>query len=296
MSSLVLGFPESREGAQRLADCLGLPCGEIAVHRFPDHESLVRTPGSADDVIVYRSLDDPNDKLIELILAASALRDQDARRLVLVAPYLAYMRQDMAFNPGEAVSQRVIGRLIAKYFDAVITVDPHLHRISTLGEAIPGIPAIAASAAPLLAQMIDAAGAPVIVGPDSEARRWTQSIAGPLGLDVLLGNKERRGDREVRLSIEGIERVRGRAAVLVDDVISSGETLIAAAAELRAAGARHIEAVATHCLAGPRDIARMKSCGITRIVATDSIAGPMAGTALAPLLADVLRSEGLLQP
>lgn len=294
MSALVLGFSESRESAQRLADRLGLPCDQIAVRSFPDRESLVRVPASAGTVILYRSLDDPNGKLIELILAASALRDLGAGRLVLVAPYLAYMRQDMAFTTGEAVSQRIIGRLIAQHFDAVVTVDPHLHRIATLGEAVPGIPAIAISAAPVLAQMIDAAEAPVIVGPDSESRQWTQSIAGPLGLDMLLGDKERHGDRKVTLSIGGIEQVRGRTAILVDDVISSGETLIAAAAQLRAAGARRIEAIATHCLARPGDLARMQGCGIARVVSTDSIAGPTARASLAPLLADALRSEGLV--
>lgn len=295
MNALVLGFAESRSSAAALAEQLAVPCDQIDVHRFPDRESLIRVPRSAGTVILHRSLDDPNAKLIELILAASAARDGGAQRVVLVAPYLAYMRQDIAFKPGEAVSQRVIGKLIAAHFDGIVTVDPHLHRVATLAEAVPGIPAIALSAAPVLASAIETEQNPAIVGPDSESRQWIESIARPLGLDMLLGSKERFGDRRVALSIAGIEKTKGRTAILVDDVISSGETLIAAACALREAGARRIEALATHCLASAEDIARMKASGIARIVSTDSIPGPTCGPTLAPLLADALKSSGLLQ-
>src|SRR5690606_8630460 len=135
----VFGFRESAEQAARLAAELDVPFGEVAVHRFPDGESLVRVDPPPATAILYRSLDDPNPKLFELLLAASALRDSGARRVLLVAPYLAYMRQDIAFQPGEAVSQRVIGKLLAAHFDAVMTVDPHLHRTRSLEAIMPGI-------------------------------------------------------------------------------------------------------------------------------------------------------------
>lgn len=296
MSAIVLGFDECRESAKRLAEELRLPWDQVAVHSFPDRESLVRVPATAETVILYRSLDNPNAKLVELILSASAARDGGARRVILIAPYLAYMRQDMAFRPGEAVSQRVIGALIAQHFDALVTVDPHLHRVATLSEAVPGIPALAVSAAPLLARTIDVTDAPIIVGPDGEALQWTQSIATSLGLDMLMGSKERHGDRDVALSIDEIEQVRNRRAILVDDVISSGRTLIAAATLLHKAGALGVEALATHCLASPSDLARMKDGGVARILSTDSIANPTTGVVLAPLLAKALKTAGLLQP
>lgn len=295
MNAIVLSFPETDKAGRKLAGRLGLPYDQVSVHSFPDRESLVRVPAAAGTVVLHRSLDNPNGKLIELILAASAARDGGARRVILVAPYLAYMRQDMAFTPGEAVSQRVIGGLIAQHFDALITVDPHLHRIAALGEAVPDILAVSVSAAPLLASTIDVSERPVIIGPDEESLQWTRSIAAPLGLDMLVGRKERHSDRQVAITIEGIEQVRGRLAILVDDVISSGMTLIAAAALLREAGARRVEALATHCLASAADLARMKDGGIARILSTDSIAGPTAGTSLAPLLAEALETAGLLQ-
>ncbi|MEV4932522.1 ribose-phosphate diphosphokinase [Sphingobium sp. LMA1-1-1.1] len=293
MSAVILAFADSMAAADRLGASLDLPVRDVAVHRFPDKEALVRIPASARSVILYRSLDDPDRKLIELLLAASAARDSGAERVILVAPYLAYMRQDKAFHPGEAVSQKVIGGLLASHFDALLTVDPHLHRVATLSEAIPGISAISPSAAPLLTALIDAGDNPIIIGPDSESRQWTEAIARPLGLETLVATKQRLSDRQVSLTIPDVEHARGRRAIIVDDMISSGRTLVEAAKLLRQAGATSIEAIATHCLAHPDDLAFMAAHGIARIASSDSIDGPTSKAALAPLIAHAMRDNGL---
>ena len=124
---LILGFDDYWQGAKALANELTLPCSKVAVHHFPDGESKVTLPVDLPPaVIVCRSLHRPNEKLLELILVAETARAMGVKRLLLVAPYLCYMRQDIAFHPGEAVSQKIIGGLLAQYFDDVITVDPHL--------------------------------------------------------------------------------------------------------------------------------------------------------------------------
>ncbi len=97
---------------------------------------------------------DPNDKLISILFAAEALRRNGAERLVLVAPYLCYMRQDAAFKAGEAISQKVVGRLLAETFDRVITVDAHLHRTKTIQSVFPGIEAEDLSAMPAIADVL----------------------------------------------------------------------------------------------------------------------------------------------
>ena len=112
MSCGVFAF-SVRAAAERLAQALGVPCRTVTVHRFPDGESLVRVEPSPETAFLYRSLDHPNDKLVELLLAVSALRANGAAKVVLIAPYLAYMRQDIAFHDGEAISQRVVGKLLA---------------------------------------------------------------------------------------------------------------------------------------------------------------------------------------
>ena len=135
---LVLGFPEYAGQGRRLAAAAGLDYADVGIHHFPDGESRVRLPPRLPSRIVFcRSLHRPNDKLVELALAAHTARELGAERLTLVAPYLCYMRQDKAFAPGEAVSQRIAGALIADWFDELITVDPHLHRTLSLEQAVP---------------------------------------------------------------------------------------------------------------------------------------------------------------
>ena len=292
MVALLHYFEDCAAPALRLARALGATAGSIEVHRFPDGESKVRVVPSATTAIIYRSLDNPNAKLVEILLAGSALRDNGARQVMLVAPYLGYMRQDVAFRPGEAVSQRVIGALLADYFDGVLTVDPHLHRITALSEVMPQIPALTISAGPVLAQSLNRAGHPVLVGPDSESRQWVSAIAEAAGLPFLIGEKQRHGDRAVSIRFDGIDQYTGRNFVLVDDLISSGETLAQAARHLHEAGAATVDAIATHCLAGPNDLARLRAAGIASIRATDSVAGPCADIAIARILAETITANG----
>jgi ribose-phosphate pyrophosphokinase len=294
MSTALFAFDDAMAPARRLGALLNTPTIAVEVHRFPDRECLIRVSAAARTAIFYRSLDDPDHKIVELLLAASAARDQGAERVILVAPYLAYMRQDKAFHAGEAVSQKVIGGLIASHFDGLVTVDPHLHRIAALAEVIPGIPAISLSAAPLLATLIDARDDPIIIGPDSESRQWTEAIAAPMGLSTLVATKQRLGDRHVRLAIPGIDKVRDRRTIVVDDMITSGRTLIEAARLLHDAGATSVEAIVTHCLASSDDLAIMKAERIAPIFSTDSIDGPTSKAHLAPLIGAALRDDGLV--
>lgn len=294
MNAAVFAFEETQAQAKALAECLGVPSQDVSVRSFPDGESLVRVPSAARTALLFRSLDHPNTKLVEILLAASALRDGGAERVILIAPYLAYMRQDIAFHPGEAVSQRVIGNLIAAHFDGLVTVDPHLHRIADLGEVIRDIDALSLSAASALAKAIerDLREDTILVGPDIESRPWVESIARPLGLEVLIGEKQRFGDRQVGLVLPHAERARGRPAILVDDIISSGTTLLACARLLRDAGATSVEAIATHCLASAADLARLTAHGIDRIRTTDTVPGSVAEISIAETLAGAIRRQG----
>jgi ribose-phosphate pyrophosphokinase len=295
MACAVHGFREAEPAARRLADQLGIAYQGIRLSTFPDGESLVQVQPGRACALLYRSLNDPNAKLVEILLAASALRDGGADNVILVAPYLPYMRQDMAFMPGQAVSQKVIGELLAQAFDAVLTVDPHLHRTSSLSQVMAGTEAITITAAGLLSHSIARGNRPLVVGPDAESRQWVEAVARPLGADILIGEKCRLGDRQVSLAFPGLATVKGRHAVLVDDIISSGVTMAAAARELLSADAASVEVLATHCLASATDLAAMRDAGITSIRSTDSIAGPTAEIPLAPLLARAIRDLGWLR-
>lgn len=287
----VYGFPESATQAQDLAQALGIPCHIAELHRFPDGESLVRLPQPMERVIVHRSLDHPNDKLVELTLAASVLRRQGATDLCLVAPYMAYMRQDIVFKPGEPVSQRVIGDWLGRCFDRFVCVEPHLHRTPTLDAVFVGRPSIALSGAgPIVTRLrADSVAAnTVIIGPDEESAPLVEAIAGPLGLTGIVGRKERRGDRDVTVVLPADTILTGRPVVIVDDVISSGETIFSCGRAARALGASSLRVFGVHALF-PEGVAhRFVAEGFGAPLSCDGVPHPSNALPLAPLLADAV--------
>jgi ribose-phosphate pyrophosphokinase len=288
---LLLGFTDYQPQGEALARELGCAFALVEVHRFPDGESKVTLPPQLPvEVCLCRSLDHPNNKLIELLLTAQTARQQGVKRLTLVAPYLCYMRQDIAFHPGEAVSQQIIGQFLAALFDKVITVDPHLHRIDHLSQALPGIEAISLHSAALMGKFIAThTTQPLLVGPDNESEQWVRAIAEPAGLDYAIASKERLGDREVAITLPDHD-YQQREVILVDDMISTGRTLIHVTRQLKKQGARTIHCLVTHALFADDVTLALREAGITRIWSCDSITHRSNAIALAPLLASVLRA------
>lgn len=287
---MLLGFEEYEAQAQHLAQALDLPYARVKVHHFPDHETKVTLPDKLPKHVVFcRSLDRPNEKLIELLLAANTARQLGAKRLTLVAPYLCYMRQDVAFVEGEAVSQRIIGRFLADLFDDVITVDPHLHRIHNLAEAVPAANAIALSSTGVMCDFLRNHPDAVLLGPDSESVQWVKVIAEGGGLTFGVADKQRLGDREIRITLPELE-MTDKHVVLVDDVISSGETIAIAAQNCFKRGAKRIDMLVVHPLFARGAIERLKHVGVGEIWSTDSIPHSSNCMQLTDLLAESVRS------
>ncbi|HEX5358198.1 MAG TPA: ribose-phosphate diphosphokinase [Aquabacterium sp.] len=293
MSALLLYFADEQAAAERLAQACGMQAACVATHRFPDDELRLRLPLDAHgalpgQLVIYRSLDRPNDKLIELLLVSRQARELGARHITLVAPYLAYMRQDIAFHPGEIVSQKVVGQFLADLFDAVITVDPHLHRIATLKEAIQLEHAISLSGAPMLAQLIARHhDKPLLIGPDAESAQWIQAAAQAFHFDHGVCTKERHGDKDVEITLPRVD-VHQRAVVLLDDVASSGRTLAGATRLLLQAGALSVDVAVTHALFAGDALAVIKAAGVRHVWSTDCIAHESNAIDMAPLLAQAL--------
>lgn len=288
----LLCFADEEGIARATAEAAGYALAVIECHRFPDGELRLRLPAELPErVALWRGLQQPNEKLVEVLLAAQTARTLGAKHLTLVAPYMAYMRQDIAFNPGEAISQRVVGGFLAGLFDAVITIDPHLHRVATLFDAMPVKDAIALSGAPLLADHIASQRQqPLLIGPDEEALQWVALAAARHGWDHAVCRKTRRGDREVDIELPEFPVV-GRAVVLMDDVASSGHTLARAAVKLRAAGAASIDVAVTHALFVPGAVQLVRGSGVGEIWSTDCISHPSNAVSIVP---EVVRSlQGL---
>ncbi|MDP1968838.1 MAG: ribose-phosphate pyrophosphokinase [Burkholderiaceae bacterium] len=289
---LVLALPGQLPMAQRLARSLRCECSEIAQHRFPDGETLVRIDVPVKDrcVILTGSLNQPDDKTLARLFAADAARELGAARVGLVAPYLAYMRQDHRFKPGEAITSRSYARLLGGSLDFLVTVDPHLHRWRSLDQIYP-VPTAVVSSAPAIARWVRAhIQSPLIVGPDSESRQWVDEVAGLCGAPSTVLHKTRRGDYDVRVRLLDKGPWRGLTPVLLDDIVSTGRTLQAAARALLRAGLGAPVCVVVHPLFAADALAGLHEAGIARVVSCDSIAHASNAIALAPALARAVRA------
>ncbi len=269
---LILAFSDYMSQAKRLSTVLDIPLQHVYLHQFPDGESLLRLPPALPEhVIICRSLNQPNDKLIELLMCSKTARQLGAKRVTLVAPYLCYMRQDIANQPGEAVSQRVIGQMLAEQFDDVITVDPHLHRISNLNQAIPIENAISLTAsneiAEFLQKQLDAA---VLFGPDSESEQWVSAIADTCGCEYTVAEKIRVGDKKVSIKLPDFD-FENKTVVIIDDMASTGRTLATATRLLLNTGAGQVNAAITHALFCDDAETHILQSGLKQIWSTDSI-------------------------
>jgi ribose-phosphate pyrophosphokinase len=288
---IILAFPDYLSQGQRLADCLDIKLAEIILHHFPDSESFVQLPPVLPEhVVICRSLNQPNDKLIELLLCATTAKELGAKRLTLVAPYLSYMRQDFANQPGVAVSQRIIGNLLAGLFDDVITVDPHLHRISSLAQAIPIKNAISLSAADEIGRFLKRKlGDALLLGPDSESEQWVSHISKITGFDYAIAHKERFSDKQVEITLPE-HHYHNQPVVIIDDMASTGRTIGKTATLLQAKGCKDIYAAITHPLFCEDAEAYIRQSGVKSIWSTDSIDHPTSCIRLDRLLAEAIRT------
>ena len=208
---LLVSMPGAEDLAASLSERLGLQRGELEWRRFPDGESYLRLHAdpAERDVLVVARLDHPDDRLAALLFVADLARDLGARRVGLVCPYLPYMRQDMRFKPGEAVTSRPFARWLSAQFDWLVTVDPHLHRYASLDELY-SLESRVVEAAPALAGWIAAEVAdPVLIGPDGESEQWVSAVAALRDLPWRVFTKKRHGDRDVSLQLPDLGRWPG---------------------------------------------------------------------------------------
>lgn len=272
-TTMILAFPDAEALAKDLAQSTGARYAAINLRRFPDGESYVRLPAQIPEhVIIVRSLHQANERLIELLLAARTARANGAIRISLIAPYLCYMRQDEAFHPGEAISQSIIGEMIAANFDDLLTLDPHLHRTPELSMAMPVKNAVTLTATGLISDYIknNIDESPLILGPDAESEQWAEQIAAPERLEYAIATKTRFGDRNVNVDMPSVD-VRGRNVVIIDDISSSGQTLIQAALQLKGQGAKKIYAAVTHALMDEAAMQALSDAGFDDVWSTDTI-------------------------
>lgn len=286
MSLMLFCLPELEVMAGKLAAASGAKLCEHEMRHFPDGETYVRVIPEVRgaDVMVLWQLHQPNTHVLPLLMLVNTLKDLGAKRVGLVAPYLAYMRQDKRFHAGEGITQRYFARLLSQQVDWLVTVDPHLHRIHALDEVY-SIPALAMTAVEPMADWIRAHVAnPVVIGPDGESEQWAASVAKAAGCPCEVLTKERFGDRDVKVSLPHVDAYRDHTPVLVDDIISTGKTMIQAAQHLMDAGLSAPVCIGVHGIFAEGALAEMQAAGL-RVVTSNSISDPSNAIDLAALLA-----------
>ena len=283
---LLLPMPGNAAMAGAMGNVGGFEVGSLETRRFPDGEIYVRilSDVAGRDVDIVCTLADPDPQFLGLAFVAATARELGARSVNLVAPYLAYMRQDIRFQPGEAVSSHHFAKLLSGFFDRLVTIDPHLHRIADLGEIFT-MPTRVLQAAPLLGDWVKANVAnPLLIGPDSESAQWVSVVGERAGAPHAVLEKQRRGDRDVEISVPDLSRWQGRTVVLVDDMISSGHTMLVAARQLAALGFGKPICLTVHALFADDAYARLLAVS-DAVVSTDAVPHVSNGVSVAALLA-----------
>lgn len=279
---LVLSLPDGEAFGLQLANALKSDHAVIETRRFPDGESYVSLPPdlTGRQVVINCTLADPDPKLPSLLFAADAARDLGAAQVGLVAPYLAYMRQDRRFAPGEAVTSRSFAKVLSNAFDWLVTVDPHLHRYASLSE-IYDIPTAVVHAAPQLGAWVKTnVERPLIIGPDAESEQWVTEVANAAGAPHVVLSKHRFGDCDVRVDLPVMPDFRDRQPILVDDIASSGRTMIEAARQLAIAGLALPHCMIVHPLFAGDAYTQLQTVAV-RIVSCDTVPHPTNAISLA---------------
>lgn len=287
MTRMLLPFPLQRKLTEAIAPMLAARNGRLDWRHFPDGESLVTIEEGLDgiDVALVASLHNPDELALPLRFAAATAREFGARSVGLIAPYLAYMRQDKRFNSGEAVSAPLFARFLEESFDWLVTADPHLHRNPKLSELY-RMPVRRVATAPLIADWLrNNLPNAILIGPDGESEQWVADIANRAGFPYQILTKTRRGDRDVEVSLPLIDAAFSRIPVIVDDIVSSGRTSIETLGHLKRLGLPPAVSVVIHPVFAGEAYAQLLAAGAARVVSTDSIPHHSNAISIASLLA-----------
>jgi len=257
--------------AKELAKSLKARLAKVETKRFPDDECYVRIDEDLDgeDVFLVQT-GWPDRNIIELFLLQDAIREFEISSLTTVVPYFGYARQDKQFKPGEPISARAIARLIQLQTDEFMTVD--VHAVSII-DWFDNVSAKNVCAYPEIGKFLRAKGVQVILSPDEGRWENAKRVADVAGCDADFLVKE---------------RLDGKHVAIVDDIISTGGTIIKAAEQLKIQGAKKIVAACTHGVFANNALDRIR-LAVDEIYSTDTIENPTTAITVAPQIARIAR-------
>ncbi len=291
---IITSCGNSEEIAKNIARKLRVKYSPLTIAAFPDGDLYLKynTDLKGQKVVIVQSFQPhPDMSLFDVLFAAEAAKDLGAKKVILVAPYLSYMRQDKRFNPGECISSKVMAKLLNNSIDKLITVDPHIHRYKSLKDIFT-IQTTKLTANSLIADYIkEHFKNEVIIGPDAESFQWAEDIAKRIKVSATVLKKTRFSSRHVEVRMNNPIEIKGKNVVIVDDVISTGHTVAEAAKKAKKMGAKEISTVAVHGLFVENGIDKLKKAGVSKIITTNTIEHPSNKIDITPLLIEELKKE-----
>lgn len=269
---IIIPLPGNAALTQTISNVLSIEMGRIEIRAFPDNESYIRIHSEVKNktVILVCTFNQPNSKILPLLFVAKTLKELGANKICLVAPYLAYMRQDMRFHSGEAITSTIFAQLISNYIDGIITIDPHLHRIHQLSE-IYKIPSLTLHATKNISEWISShVKNPILIGPDEESRQWVSEIAAFNNLSFVIAHKKRLGDKRVIITLPELQNM-SQTPVLIDDIISSGVSMLESLKKLTASGLKNPICIGVHALFKNQTKKKLIDAGAKEIITCNTI-------------------------
>lgn len=290
---IIIGCSKGVHLARKVAKKLRKPYSELRIKKFPDNETGIRFMKNVKGkivVLVQSFYGNINDLIIEVFFAAETARDLGAKKVILVAPYFPYFRQDKRFKSGQCVSIEVLAGFINKYFDGILVVDPHLHREKNLSELF-NIRHEKLSANYYIRRWIKKnMKNPLIVGPDWESYKWARRVAEEIGCEYVIMEKKRFSGRDVKVTLNKKVDLTNKNVILVDDMISTGNTIIEAAKNFKRMGVKRFNCIAVHGIFVENALEKLKKNNIN-VITTNTIPNKVAKIDISGLIVEGIKKD-----
>ena len=282
---IVVGGSSSKDLAKELAGILGCTYTQAASTKFPDGECYTRIDADSldDDVVIVQNTY-PDDSLIEMFLLQDAVRRLGAKSVTLVIPYFGYARQDRVFKPGEPESAKVMCKHLGMCCDRVITIDIHKEAVLDHFDC----PHTDLKAAPVIADYFRGRGIDLVLSPDIGAAGRAKDVGERLGVPYDHLEKTRLSGVDVRIAPARFDAT-GKNVLIVDDMISTGGTIVAAASALRAAGAESVSVACTHGVFVGDAIGKLTGTALSVVLSCNTLENQVSHISVAGLIADAIR-------
>jgi len=293
MRPIVFTLPGNELLAESITKEIKGERGEFILRQFPDEETYVRVLSNVKgkEVIIVCTLHQPDIKLLPLLFLCRLLRDLKVKSICLIAPYLAYMRQDKQFNPGEAVTSEYFATLLSSLVDRIITVDPHLHRRASMKE-IYSIPCEVLHASGLISEWIkNNIPNALLMGPDSESEQWVSEVAKNANAPFIVLQKIRHSDSDVEISVPHVEKYKDHIPVLIDDIISTARTMIETVEHLKKAGMKPSVCIGIHAVFAGNSYEGLKKSGVSRVITCNTIIHESNAIDISGIIINVLKNK-----